>query len=189
MSSGSPSRALDQLAQPIDFHRVHGDWIVVACVVEEAVGELRALAGRDQRRGGLDRAPFDRGEQLPLHRPVGRHHGVRQLNGCHDDVERRQVGHVRVGDRHRDGAELGGDLRFGPRQGHPLALERIARPEVSLLPGHEGAAPERPVGDDRRRHEQVPSSNSVAACRSDPSASESARRPATGRGPTCRSDP
>ena len=45
---------------------------------------------------------------------------------------------------------------LGPRQGHPLALERIARPEMSLLPGHEGAAPERAVGDDRRRHEQIP---------------------------------
>ena len=31
----------------------------------------------------------------------------------------------------------------------------IARPEVPLLPGHEGAAPQRAVGDDRRRHEQV----------------------------------
>ena len=60
-----------------------------------------------------------------------------------------------VGDRHRDGAEVGGDLLFGPRQGHPFAPERIARPEMPLLPGHEGAAPQRAVGDDRRRHEQV----------------------------------
>ena len=44
---------------------------------------------------------------------------------------------------------------FGSRQGHPLAPERIARPEVPLLPGHEGAAPERAGGDDGRRHEQI----------------------------------
>ena len=38
------------------------------------------------------------------------------------------------------------------RQGHPFALEAIARPEVLPLPGHESRAPQRAVGDDRRRH-------------------------------------
>ena len=58
--------ALDQLAQPVDLQAVDGHRIVGAVVVEEAVRQLRQLAGRDQRRGGLDRALFDRGEQLPL---------------------------------------------------------------------------------------------------------------------------
>ena len=54
--------ALDQLAQPVDLEAVDEHRIVGALVIEEAVRHLRQLAGRDQRRGRLDRAPFDRGE-------------------------------------------------------------------------------------------------------------------------------
>jgi short-subunit dehydrogenase len=101
--------------------------------------ELRQLAGCDQRRGGLDRAPFDRGEQLPRHPAVARHHGVRQLERRHHDIERRQVGHVLVGDRHRDGAEVGGDLLLRSRQCRRaqqrvhLAAEAAARDQNEAL--------------------------------------------------------
>jgi hypothetical protein len=61
-----------------------------------------------------------------------------------------------VGDRHRDGAEVGSNLFFRSRQGRPFAPERIARSKVPLLPGHEGAAPQRAVGDDGCRHKQIP---------------------------------
>src|SRR5262245_11496030 len=64
---GLTVEALDQLTQPVDFHLVYGDWVVVALAVEEAVCDLRALAGRDQRRNGLDAALADGGKQLILH--------------------------------------------------------------------------------------------------------------------------
>jgi hypothetical protein len=50
-------QAFDQLAQPVDLPAVDEHRIVGAFVVEEAVGELRQLAGCDKRRGGFDRAP------------------------------------------------------------------------------------------------------------------------------------
>src|SRR6516165_3082058 len=39
--------ALDQLLQPLDLQVVDEDRIVVALAIEEAVGDLRQLAGRD----------------------------------------------------------------------------------------------------------------------------------------------
>src|SRR5262249_38668843 len=147
--------ALDQLTQPVDFQAMDEHRIVSAFVIEEAVRKLRQLAGCDQRRGGFDRALTEGSKQLQRHRLVGRHDSIRQLEWRHHDVERRQVGHVLVGDRHRDGAEVGGDLFLRPRVRHPLTPERIARPEIPFLPGHKGAAPQRAVGDDSRWHEQV----------------------------------
>ena len=72
-----------------------------------------------------------------------------------DNVERRQIGHVFVGHRHCNLAELGGDLLFPSWQSRPLAPKEVARPEVLLLPRHKGAAPQRAVGDDGSRHEKV----------------------------------
>src|SRR5262245_55046555 len=48
-------QAFDQLAQPVDLQAVDHNrrafcWIVSGLVVEEAVGQLRQLAGRDQLR-------------------------------------------------------------------------------------------------------------------------------------------
>ena len=143
--------ALDQLAQPVDLQAV------------DERPDRRCPRRRESRWPAARSLPVAiSGEAASIERSsiaanssrcivsVGRHHGVRQLERRHHDVERRQVGHVLVGDRHRDGAEFGGDLLLRPRQGHPFAPERIARPEVPLLPGHEGAAPQRAVGDDRR---------------------------------------
>ena len=189
MRSGSPSRLSTSSRSQSIFRLWTNDRIVGAVVIEEAVRQLRQLAGCDQRRGGLDRAPFDRGEQLPRHRPVGRHDGVRQLERRHHDVERRQVGHVLVGDRHRDGAEVGGDLLLRSRQCRPFAPERIARPEVPLLPGHEGAAPQRAVGDDGGRHEQVPARVRTRRPRQAPARPKAPGDLQQTRGRACRSGP